>query len=112
MKRAAPLLLLLATIPASAQTGLLVPTSTGRPDPRVLSLREMTVDVGIARGTVEAVLAADDAALAAAAELWSRIEEFWGQWEPEVLLAVARALRALFARADAEGSAPYALVTV
>lgn len=51
MKRAAPLLLLLATIPASAQTGLLVPTSTGRPDPRVLSLREMTVDVGIARGT-------------------------------------------------------------
>ena len=51
MKRAAPLLILLAALPASAQTGLLVPTSTGRPDPRVLSLREMTVDVGIARGT-------------------------------------------------------------
>ncbi len=50
MKRAAPLLLLLAVLPASAQTGLLVPTSTGRPDPRVLSLREMTVDVGVARG--------------------------------------------------------------
>lgn len=51
MKRAVPLLLALATLPASAQTGLLVPTSTGRPDPRVLSLREMTVDVGVARGT-------------------------------------------------------------
>ena len=52
MKRAAPLLLVaLVALPASAQTGLLVPTSTGRPDPRVLSLREMTVDVGIARGT-------------------------------------------------------------
>ncbi len=50
MKRAVPLLLLLSTLPASAQTGLLVPTSTGRPDPRVLSLREMTVDVGVARG--------------------------------------------------------------
>jgi Ca-activated chloride channel family protein len=50
MKRVAPLLLLLTAIPASAQTGLLVPTSTGRPDPRVLSLREMTVDVGVARG--------------------------------------------------------------
>lgn len=50
MKRAAPLLLLLAALPAPAQTGLLVPTSTGRPDPAVLSLREMTVDVGVARG--------------------------------------------------------------
>ncbi|MBK8594865.1 MAG: hypothetical protein IPN83_04625 [Holophagales bacterium] len=50
MKRAALLLFLLAAIPAPAQTGLLVPTSTGRPDPRVLSLREMTVDVGVARG--------------------------------------------------------------
>ena len=50
MKRA-PLLLLVLALPASAQTGLLVPTSTGRPDPRVLSLREMTVDVGVARGT-------------------------------------------------------------
>lgn len=50
MKRA-PLLLLALALPASAQTGLLVPTSTGRPDPKVLSLREMTVDVGVARGT-------------------------------------------------------------
>ena len=51
MKRTVPLLLLaLGAIPASAQTGLLVPTSTGRPDPRVLSLREMAVDVGVARG--------------------------------------------------------------
>src|SRR5262249_17076488 len=30
--------------------GVLVPTSTGRADARVLSLREMSVDVGIARG--------------------------------------------------------------
>jgi len=50
MKRAVPLLLALAALPAPAQTGLLVPTSTGRPDPRVLSLREMSVDVGLARG--------------------------------------------------------------
>ncbi len=33
-----------------AQSGLLVPTSTGRPDATVLSLREMTIDVSIARG--------------------------------------------------------------
>lgn len=33
-----------------AQAGLLVPTSTGRPDARVLSLREMAIDIGIARG--------------------------------------------------------------
>jgi len=33
-----------------AQAGLLVPTSTGRADPAVLSLREMAIDVGIARG--------------------------------------------------------------
>lgn len=33
-----------------AQAGLLVPTSTGRPDARVLSLREMSIDIGIARG--------------------------------------------------------------
>ena len=32
------------------QAGLLVPTRTGRPDARVLSLREMSIDVGIARG--------------------------------------------------------------
>ena len=50
MKRAVPLLVLLSSFPALAQIGLLVPTSTGRPDPRVLSLREMTVDVGVARG--------------------------------------------------------------
>jgi Ca-activated chloride channel family protein len=35
---------------AGAQAGLLVPTRTGRPDATVLSLREMTVDAGIARG--------------------------------------------------------------
>ena len=35
---------------ARAQAGLLVPTRTGRPDAAVLSLREMAVDVGIARG--------------------------------------------------------------
>ncbi len=50
MKRAVPFLVLISAFPALAQTGLLVPTSTGRPDPRVLSLREMTVDVGVARG--------------------------------------------------------------
>jgi hypothetical protein len=33
-----------------AQAGLLVPTSSGRPDASVLSLREMTVDVGLGRG--------------------------------------------------------------
>jgi Ca-activated chloride channel family protein len=32
------------------QAGLLTPTSTGQPDPAVLSLREMAIDVGIARG--------------------------------------------------------------
>jgi Ca-activated chloride channel family protein len=32
------------------QAGLLIPTRTGRPDARVLSLREMAIDVGIARG--------------------------------------------------------------
>ncbi|MGE5125016.1 MAG: VIT domain-containing protein, partial [Betaproteobacteria bacterium] len=35
---------------ARAQAGLLVPTSSGRPDAAVLALREMAVDVGIARG--------------------------------------------------------------
>jgi len=35
---------------AGAQAGLLVPTGTGVPDPKVLSLREMVVDVGLARG--------------------------------------------------------------
>lgn len=37
-------------LPLRAQAGLLVPTSTGRPDAKVLSLREMTIDLGIARG--------------------------------------------------------------
>jgi Ca-activated chloride channel homolog len=36
--------------PLRGQAGLLVPTSSGRPDPAVLSLREMAIDVGIARG--------------------------------------------------------------
>lgn len=41
----------LAIAPAArAQSGLLVPTSSGRPDPSVLSLREMAIDVGLARG--------------------------------------------------------------
>ncbi|MBK8793357.1 MAG: hypothetical protein IPN59_09400 [Holophaga sp.] len=39
-----------ALAPLQAQAGLLVPTSTGRPDARVLSLREMNIDIGIARG--------------------------------------------------------------
>ncbi|MBL8112521.1 MAG: hypothetical protein JNK60_06525 [Acidobacteria bacterium] len=49
MKRVFLILLFLA-LPLSAQTGQLVPTSSGRPDPKVLSLREMSVDVGVARG--------------------------------------------------------------
>ncbi len=36
--------------PLLAQAGLLVPTSSGRPDPAVLSLREMEIQVGLARG--------------------------------------------------------------
>jgi Ca-activated chloride channel homolog len=36
--------------PLAAQAGLLVPTSTGQPDASVLSLREMEIQVGIARG--------------------------------------------------------------
>ncbi len=39
-----------AGLPLLAQAGLLVPTSTGHADDRVLAIREMTVDVGIARG--------------------------------------------------------------
>jgi len=35
---------------ALAQSGMLVPTSTGRQDPAVLSLREMSIDASIARG--------------------------------------------------------------
>ena len=38
------------------QAGLLTPTSTGRPDPRVLSLREMAIDVGIARGYARVIV--------------------------------------------------------
>ena len=42
-------LVLVASV-ASAQSGLLVPTSTGRPDAAVVSLRDMTIDASIARG--------------------------------------------------------------
>jgi Ca-activated chloride channel family protein len=42
--------LLFAPARVHAQAGLLVPTSTGRPDASVLALREMAIDVGIARG--------------------------------------------------------------
>jgi Ca-activated chloride channel family protein len=48
--RAALLAGLALAAPALAQSGLLVPTSSGRPDPEVLSLREMSIDVGLARG--------------------------------------------------------------
>jgi Ca-activated chloride channel family protein len=44
------LALCLTAAEARGQAGLLVPTSSGRPDPEVLSLREMSVEVGIARG--------------------------------------------------------------
>lgn len=40
----------LAAGEARAQAGLLVPTSRGRPDASVLSLRDMAIEVGIARG--------------------------------------------------------------
>jgi Ca-activated chloride channel family protein len=53
MRRFAPtltLLSLLAARDAHPQAGLLVPTSSGRPDEAVLSLREMAIEVGIARG--------------------------------------------------------------
>lgn len=44
-------MLALATgLTLSAQAGLLVPSSTGHPDSKVLSLREMQIDIGIARG--------------------------------------------------------------
>lgn len=39
-----------ALSPLRAQAGLLVPTSTGRPDARILSLREMNINISIARG--------------------------------------------------------------
>ena len=44
------LALTLSATAAFAQSGMLVPTSTGRQDPAVLSLREMTIDASIARG--------------------------------------------------------------
>ncbi len=40
----------LSAWPLLAQAGLLVPTSTGQADDRVLAIREMRIDVGIARG--------------------------------------------------------------
>ena len=43
-------LFLFVSLPVSAQAGMLVPTSAGRPDASVLSLREMAIDIGIARG--------------------------------------------------------------
>ncbi|NTV76190.1 MAG: VWA domain-containing protein, partial [Holophaga sp.] len=49
-RRLLALLPALAVLPLQAQAGLLIPTSSGRPDPKVLSLREMTVDLAIARG--------------------------------------------------------------
>ena len=36
--------------PLRAQAGLLVPTSSGEPDADVLSLREMEIQIGVARG--------------------------------------------------------------
>jgi Ca-activated chloride channel family protein len=39
-----------AACPLGAQAGLLVPASTGRPDAKVLSIRDMDIQVGIARG--------------------------------------------------------------
>jgi Ca-activated chloride channel family protein len=42
--------LLSAALPLAAQAGLLVPAGTGRPDAAVLALRDMEVDVGVARG--------------------------------------------------------------
>jgi Ca-activated chloride channel family protein len=44
------LLLALAAPEVRAQAGLLVPTSTGQPDASVLSLRDMAIDIGVARG--------------------------------------------------------------
>lgn len=50
VRAGAVLAVLVLSAPATAQSGLLVPTSSGRPDPAVLSLREMSIEVGIARG--------------------------------------------------------------
>ena len=68
--------------------------------------------VTVARGTVDALLAADDATLRSAAQPWSQIAEFWGQWDPRVLLDVARAIRALFARGEVESLMPYVLISL
>ncbi|MEJ9076836.1 hypothetical protein WKY82_00290 [Gordonia malaquae] len=68
--------------------------------------------VTVARGTVDALAFADDGELAAAVGRWSRIEEFGGLADPEVLLAIARDLRAMFSRADADGTRPYVLVNL
>jgi len=46
----ASLALLLGAGRAHAQSGLLIPTSTGRPDAGVLSLRDMSIEASIARG--------------------------------------------------------------
>lgn len=43
-------LAVLPALPALAQAGLLVPTSSGRADDGVLAIRDMAIDVGIARG--------------------------------------------------------------
>lgn len=48
--RCLALLTLLSTPFALAQSGQLAATSAGEPDPKILSLREMTIDVGLARG--------------------------------------------------------------
>ncbi len=50
MRRLFRFLAFALTLPALAQAGLLVPTSTGQADDRVLAIREMRVDVGVARG--------------------------------------------------------------
>lgn len=44
------LLSFMLAFPLMAQAGLLVPTSSGRADDKVLAIREMDIDVGIARG--------------------------------------------------------------
>jgi Ca-activated chloride channel family protein len=54
MRRAFLLIVVIAALAAAAdaraQAGLLVPTSSGRSDPKVLSLREMVIELGVARG--------------------------------------------------------------
>lgn len=67
--------------------------------------------LAVADGTVAALLDADDGALERAAGPWSQAEEFWGQAEPEVLLAVATALRELCRRAESTARV-YCLTTL